>query len=85
MPIAPEPTTNKDFGNVLGTIASLYVQINSPSACNSGKSRARAPVARIICAASKTSDLPSFSTWTLPPPLSLPAPSNRETLFFLRR
>ncbi len=82
MPIAPEPMTSSDFGMTVGTIACRYDQISLPSASMPGSSRARAPVARMMCGAfNVATGLASFSTANVCLPASLAVPSNTAILF----
>ena len=51
MPKAPDPITTMLFGNLVGTIASKYVQISLPSGSMPGSLRGLAPVAMTMCLA----------------------------------
>ncbi|PAV92831.1 hypothetical protein WR25_24903 [Diploscapter pachys] len=56
-----------------------------PSALANGRSRARAPVATMMCLAASSTVLSPCLTLSLPLPVSVPKPSTTVTLFFFIR
>ena len=51
MPMAPDPAISSERGSAGGNMASKYVQMLWPSGSMPGRTRGRAPVAMMICAA----------------------------------
>ena len=76
-PTAPAPTITSDFGTSGSFRMSRLPTITLPSNSTPGSERASEPVANMMCVASTSVILPSFSTATRPGPAQRPQPCMR--------